>query len=440
MGEGALAYELQDALAREFRAENIEAFDSEQRLTYEWTYLLTSLYKLQQQSRDHTLLRYPELVDYAFSLTGQMSNLDELVSIVMPPLDSYDDPIPLQNLIKKGKYLFKTKEVAADTYYAHNGLHETAWRAGRLEIIAGIYDLHISKSPYYVGDKKYSASTSDRRLAASVHEELGSLNSADPELHQAIAYRYNQEFVSEENIPWYDLQKVHSLFSLYDIDYRRSLGPLMGRKDREALERSRLFVGMNQQRFYADLHDRASYIDELLDIADQCSTTSEKLMWSGRAHTQTGALTEMTVLGELRDAITERGLQLSVEARQSFLREDNNPRVRRYDNPKKYMITPNFSFDLVLQQHGDHGPMTRLNIEVKKSHQSEIYLSDTFVLSAQDEFNNREFSDRLRRMSEAKIALHQGIPLTASQKSVLADTRRRLNPHRIIDELLYKAA
>lgn len=440
MGEGALANELQDALTRSVLKERSGEFDSSQRLTYEWTFLLTSLYKLEQQERDQTLAQYPDIVDYAYETSARMADLDELVEYVSPAEDSYIEPVPIHEIVKLRK-LPKVLDAAEDTYYAHNGLHETAWRQGRLKTIASIFDYHLRSAPYKISDRDFIALPSNKRLAASVNEELSTLSRGPEQDHyQSTAYKLNQEIVSNPYTPWYDQQKVHALFSLYDIDYRRALGPIMGRKDKSSYRDAEIFAGSSQRRFYIDLYDRAHYVTELLEIANQSESSREYMLWNGRAMTLTGTLLEMQALGELRDSIIARKLLLTIEARQSFLREDNNPRVHRFSNPKKYMATPNFSFDLVLQAHGSRGPMSRLNTEVKKAHEAESYLSGTFLLNAKDESSPSLFSSKLKDLCRAKIDYYEGSKLSSKQEELISASSQRMRTYQQIDAVLARAS
>src|SRR5690606_32273468 len=265
MGEGALAYELQDALTRRLYPEHYSIPDNRQRLTYEWTYLLTSLYKLQERGLDSTLNNYPELIEYAYQLSARMDEIDDLANLIAPtdvphwPSDALEnlikqhrnpqlfevandifytgeidgltdfitsdaspvrEPLALEDLAKP-RNIPKLLDIASDVYYAHNGLHETAWRSNRLETIAAIYDYHLKLTPYKVGDRTYISTTSEKRLAASVHEELAEYTTGErQELHENVAYDLNQEIIANELVPWYDQQKVHAVFSLYDIDFR----------------------------------------------------------------------------------------------------------------------------------------------------------------------------------------------------------------------------
>src|SRR5690606_33301315 len=200
------------------------------------------------------------------------------------------------------------------------------------------------------------------------------------------------------------------------------------------------FAVEKQKEFYADLYQRSQYIEQLVSTANQCESEMERLLWIGRAKSLTGTIIEMQVLGELRDAIIKRQALFTIEARQSFLREDHNPRLPRTNNQKKLMHTPNFSFDLVLQAHGTRGPMSRLNIEVKKSHSPDIYLSGTYVLNAKDDNSTSVFSQSIMELADAKITYYEGRSLSTAQKERLKNAASRIKPHDQIDEVLSRAA
>lgn len=435
MGEGTLAYELQDALTRRIAPELLEQPNRE-RLTYEWTFLLAHLYNLGQSEKDETLKQHPEIVDYALILTAKMSGLDSLADYLYPSNKYDNEPGDIKRIIPI-KRLPELVDLAEDTYYAHNGLHETEWRSNRLRTIAAVLDYHLSEAPYKAHGHKYGVQPSELRLSSSLHEELATLESGEQaRFHSDLAYSLDKEIIGREDIPWYDQQKVHALLSLYDIDYRRALEPIMGSQDSQAEKDSSEFIAATQLDYYADLLQRVDYIDELLAVERQSDSSEERLLWSGRAHMLAGTLTEAAVLGDLRDTIFERNLHLTIEARQSYLREDHNPRIRRPGNPAKFITNPNFSFDLVLQHHSQRGPMNRLNIEVKKSRRAETYLETTYVLSAHDESTSTDFSRRMKLLCAGKIAQYSGQVVKPEEQAFLNDFRRRIKPNEMIEELL----
>jgi hypothetical protein len=418
MGEGALAISWQEALTRELAPNEYEEL-LKSPLTYEWAFTLAELLRQEKLGVNDTLARHPDLIQYALIMSERMRLIDDISE---------------SEIINSNGNIINLYKLAKDSYYAHSGLHDMEWRRDRLEKFNLIIDRYMETKPFnYKGT--IHPTMHDQRIHASVLEELGSMERDSYENNfLERAFEANRSIVDDLETPLYMPHKVHALFSMHDIKWREQMSSFYGNENQLHTLNSGKVASEVQLGFYRDIYKCAQYLEELTP------NTSDPFydLYFGRAASMTGTLYEITALGEIRDFLLDNSLQNSVDARKAFVREDARFCARDEDGNSKEITAPNMSFDLVLQKPNEHGPLSRLNIEVKKGKKAESYLSETYVLSAGDASKPDKFANKLKRYAKGKIAHHKGTPLTYDQKHILNEFKFKIKPDDIVEQFVLR--
>lgn len=413
MGDGAIALSYQDALERQLYPQTPER-EHKSPLTYEWAFTLAELYRKQQTGEDDTLLRHPKLFEYAQIMSERMRAVDDIDEL---------------QIAEANGSLPKLYRMARESYYAHSGMHDMEFRYDRLQKFGAIFAKKLDNK-IIENDELLEPTAHDKRIQASILEELGSHRSLSPDndySNQALSL--NKEIVEDDTIPLFLPYKVHALFSRYDIAWRQTISQYYGFSGSNILRASHEAGSAVQRDFYKDMERCGQYLVQMLEESDSFNQTSN----SGRAAMMIGTLSEIAVLGELRDYLLGQDLQTMLEARKAHVREDNSVIVSDAEGRHSDITAPNLSFDIVLHNPLGSGPLSRLNVEVKKGKEMGSYLSETYRLRLGDASKTKLFGKKLIRLAQAKQTKYRGESLGPKQQKIIKDFHSRVNPEAIVE-------
>ena len=340
--------------------------------------------------------------------------------------------------------------MAERAYFAHNGIHDMSFRKERLEKIAFIISRYIEDcrqagSSGLNGQSQTESSAkpfsiAKRALLGNIYEELSRLYGDNDERgghYRDLALELYASIALDEDVAPYLAHKINAEFSILEMVQDESLSatpePLNSATNNHRQQRLR----DSRQCFYELLLDQGNYMLEHLQNNGSGKLTNQHMIM------MSGTLTEVIVYGEIMDAITlsssPEKLDGRIKVRRAFAREDHNETTLSGIGSARLAV-PIFSFDLAIENSGEVGPLSKMNIEVKKGKRYpkgrfiNKYLPITRLIGVDAPKLPVDFAVMLVDYSKAKLKSLRGEWLSAEEQALIDNISQTVKANEMIDE------